>query len=504
VSLRFVEAPGTEALPLSPLLERLRPILAQQEFPVYLVGGAVRDALLGRTSHDLDFVVPQQAVRLAFEVADALGAPAYVLDSERDTGRVVLPDEGTVLDFARFRGPDLIADLRDRDFTMNALALPVTAESPASVIDPCNGQSDLTAQLVRLTHSQAMADDPVRALRALRLALSFGFTMTEETATAVSAAADQLHTVATERIRDELLKLLQTAVPHEAIRQMAGLNLLASILPEVAGLEGVAQSAPHHEPVLAHTMSVLRWLAQLEATLEAKEAPAEPALATVQAALADYTSQLMAHLERNIDGGLDGRSLLRLAALFHDVGKKETQTIEEGGHGQNRIRFIGHDKVGAVLAAKRLRRLSLSNQAVDHVKRIVAGHMRPLLLANAQGKTPSRRAVYRFYRDTKTAGLDIGLLSLADHLATYDGVGDPAIWLTLVALVGELYRHYFEQYEATIAPRALLNGQELMAALQLKSGPEVGRLLRLIKEAQAAGDITTAEEAIHLARSSSQ
>ncbi len=214
-ALRFVDDPAGEPLALSPLLEQLRPLLQTQSQPVYLVGGAVRDALLGRVSHDLDFVVPANAVKLAFQVADALGVPAYVLDKERDTGRVILPEAHTSLDFARFRGSDLAADLRDRDLTINAIALPATATTTVGLIDPHNGQADLAVEVVRIIHERSLLDDPVRCLRAVRLAHSLDFALAPETETAVRAAAPRLNQTSVERIRDELLKLLETAVPHQ-------------------------------------------------------------------------------------------------------------------------------------------------------------------------------------------------------------------------------------------------------------------------------------------------
>lgn len=502
-SLQFVEEAGGTPLALSPLLERLRPFLTQQDRPVYLVGGAVRDALLNRVSHDLDFVVPHHAIQMAFKAANALNAPAYVLDQKRDTGRVVLPEAGTTLDFACYRGADLEADLRDRDFTINALAMSATAVTHPSLIDPCHGAADLQARLIRQTHDQAIANDPVRALRALRLAIGLNFSLTEETVTAVSAAAPLLHSISIERVRDELLKLLETAVPHQAVQQMADLGLLPVILPEIAALEDVAQSPPHHEPVMAHTLSVLRWLVKIEAILDGNE-PDDAALKLVSATLADFRTPLLEHLARRVDGGVNGRTLLRLGALFHDVGKKETQTVE----GDGRIRFLGHDKTGAKLAARRLRQLTMSNQAVGHVEKIVSGHMRPLLLANPSagsgqaGKTPSRRAIFRFFRDAQDAGLDICLLALADHLATFDGPGESGQWEHLLQVVATLLQHYFEHYNETIAPPALVTGRDLMLAFKLAPGPEIGRLLRLIQEAQAAGEITTREEALVFARQS--
>jgi len=505
--LRFVDDPSGEPLALSPLLERLRPLLQTQSQPVYLVGGAVRDALLGRISHDLDFVVPANAVKLAFQVADALGVPAYVLDRERDTGRVILPEEHTSLDFARFRGGDLAADLRDRDLTINAIALPATATSSAGLIDPHNGQADLAAGQVRIIHERSLLDDPVRCLRAVRLAHSLDFKLTPETKTAVRAAAPHLNQVSVERIRDELLKLLETAVPYQAVADLANLGLLAEILPDIVALTTVEQSTPHHEPVFAHTLSVLRWLTLVESAIKnepqraqstprgKKKSFAPSASFAVKKILEPYAEQIQAQWQEEVDGGVNGRLLLRLGALFHDVGKAETQTIEPGG----RIRFLGHEKAGADLTGRVLRRLSLSNEAIATVKKIVAGHMRPLHLANSGGKL-SRRAVYRYFRATAVSGINIALLSLADHLATYNGTGPDEQWQVLLKVVGKLCYHYFERREETVMPPPLVDGRTLMQALNLASGPEVGRLLRLIQEAQAAGELETAESAIEFAR----
>lgn len=498
--LQFVEELEGEPLRLPELLTRLRPFLSQQEDPIYLVGGAVRDALLGRPGHDLDFAMPQQAIKLAFAVADFLGVPAYALDRERDTGRVVLPD-GMTLDFARFRGPDLDHDLRDRDFTINALALPVTAVFRHSVIDRCGGLADLAARQLVPTHALALQDDPVRVLRAVRQAVSLDMSLPPGTQAAVQAAAPLLEQVSVERVRDELLKVMDTAVPHQAMHYLFDLGILPVVLPEIAALAEVTQSPPHYEPVLAHTLSVLRWLVVVE-TAVFTDLPLPDSLLTVRHHLSPYGETLGQHLDRVVDGmvGVNGRTLLRLGALFHDVGKRQTQSVEQNG----RIRFLGHDKVGAAITLRRLHQLMLSNKASDHVRHIVSGHMRPLSLLQAQGNTPSRRAIYRFFRETHAAGLDIGLLSLADHLATYNGPGDGAQWEELVMLVTRLLGTYFDAYTETIAPLPLVNGHDLITDLQIHPGPEIGRLLRLIEEAQASGQLRTREEAIYFARQARQ
>ena len=494
ISLVFVEPVGGEPLSFAPSLDRLRPLL-QEIMPVYLVGGAVRDALLGRISHDLDFVVPQDAIRLSFDIGDKLGAPAYVLDKERDTGRVVLANQETLLDFARFRGPNLEADLRARDFTINALAIPATAQTRLAIFDPTGGLRDLDAQRIRLIDERALTNDPVRTLRAVRLAATLDFTLTEETRIAVIAAVPRLADVSDERVRDEILKILMTPRPDNAMREMEDLGLLEATLPEVAGLSGISQSPPHHEDVISHTWSVLNWLTRLEKVLFFGS-EGDAALGYARTALEAYLDQLRVYLNRAVDGGLDGRIILRLAALFHDVGKRETSKIDEEG----RIRFFGHDEVGADLAGKRLHQLCLSRDAISQVRRIVAGHMRPLSLAQAQGANPSRRAVYRYFRALESNGLDIGLLALADHLATYDGPGDWRTWETLVGLVAQLCHSYFERHEEAVKPAPLLNGQDLIDRLDMEPGPEIGRILRLIEEGQAAGEIGSREEAVRFAQ----
>ena len=476
---------------LSPLLDRLRPLLAAEASPVYVVGGTVRDALLGRASHDIDLAVAAGAVPLTFRLADALHLPAYVLDAERDVGRIIVPDEGTTLDIARFRGNALADDLRGRDFTINALALPATGRAADDVIDHHGGLADLAAGLVRIIHPRSIADDPVRALRAVRFAVHLGYTLTPDTAAAARAAGPAIPAQSSaERVRDELSRLLAGEAPQRTIALLAELELLPVVLPLVAALDDVTQSPPHHEDVLAHTLSVLRYLFQIEQLVDGQPVSAEWA-ADVEHTLAPYRAGLREHLNRTTDGGSSGQLLLRWGGLLHDVGKRVTRTVDADG----RVRFLGHDDAGAGMAAGILSGYSFSNEAVRRVRAIVAGHMRPLLLANER-HPPSRRTLYRYYRSLHEAGLDVAMLSLADHLATYDGRGDATAWGALLDVVTALLDVYFHQYEQIVAPPRLLDGRAIMELLKIPPGHEIGRLLKLLEEAQAAGEVTTADEAI--------
>ena len=472
---------------LDPLFDRLLPLLAEIEQPVHFVGGVVRDALLGRPIHDVDLIVPDGAIDLSAQLARRLDLRWFALDDVRDVGRIFAG--ATTIDIARYRGAGFEQDLRDRDFTINALALPVGSRSLNDVIDQHGGQVDLKARLIRAIHTNSIGDDPVRALRAARFAVQLGFEVTPETITAIRFAGPLLQSRSSpERIRDELSRILALDRPDIAVALLDEWGLLDVILPEVAALRDVEQSPPHHEAVLPHTLRVLRYMAQVERLVDG-----EPVNGTwVEAArssLRPYRRALAAHLDEPLDGGVSSRPMLRWAALLHDVGKAVTQTIDDAG----RIRFLGHDAAGAELAATRLNRLKFSAEAVRRVRDAVDGHMRPLLLA--RDGAPGRRAIYRYYRTLHVAGVDVALLSLADHLATYDGPGTDGSWENLLSVVSTLLHHYYEKREQTIVPVRLLNGQDIMALLGIGPGRQLGQLIAQLEEAQAVGEVTTREAA---------
>jgi len=481
----FIEPPEGKPLEKPQLLMHLMELFKQHDQPVYLVGGTVRDMLLGRECKDFDFAVPDRAIKLASKVADHLKVPAFALNRERDTGRVILREEGMTLDFAGFRGDDIQADLRARDFTVNAMALPVAAETDSALLDPCEGITDLHGRVIRRTHPKSISDDPIRAIRALRLAMYLSFIIEPSTSEAIIRAGPLLDTVSNERIRDELVSLLNGDDPEESMRMLHDHELLSYVLPEIAALQDLEQTAPHHETALDHTFSILSALCLVESAIFEEETQPGSANSSMRVVLGKYQEALQKHVSRQADGGVSGRLVLRLGAVLHDVGKSEAQTIDEDG----RIRFYGHDDLGAKMTSYRLRRLHFSREVVEYVSLIVRGHMWPLHLAD-QGSV-SRRAVYRFFRRSRETGIDIGLLSLADHLATHEGSGVGDNWEALLGVIDRLFDHYFNHYEETIQPPPLINGSYLISEFDLEPGPDVGWLLGVVAEAQAAGDINS-------------
>ena len=260
------------------------------------MGGAVRDLLMGREKIvDLDFAVPEDGLSAARQVANALKGAFYPLDPERGTGRVIygLKREHhaakTHLDFATFRGPDLLSDLTDRDFTINAMALRLN--DPPQLIDPLQGQADLAQGQIRVASKRAFHHDPIRVLRAIRQASAFNFFIEPTSQQYLRQAAPKLPSISPERQRDELVKLLNTPIPGQAIQMAQKLGALPHFLPEVEATVGVAQSAPHHLDVFNHTIAALeQW-----ATFFDSHFPQS---------LEQYHPQVLAYLQQRLTGEL--------------------------------------------------------------------------------------------------------------------------------------------------------------------------------------------------------
>jgi tRNA nucleotidyltransferase/poly(A) polymerase len=486
---------------LPPLVKKILDVLpADQE--IYLVGGAVRDLLISRISPDLDFAVPSNGISIARKVADALDADFVPLDSERDTGRVVaINEDGSriFLDFAVYRGPNLDADLRARDFTINAIAYNL---HDGTIIDPLEGGKDLREKLIRACSPASLSDDPVRILRAIRQAAAFGFKIEKNTRELMKQAAGQLDRVSPERLRDEIFKILKGSKPDAAMRALEMLGVLSQIMPELAAMKGVRQSEPHMYEVWTHTLAVLDYLDQIISALRVgydAEKTNDMFTGLLTLRLGRYREQLAAHFARplNVDRSL--RSLLFFAALYHDVSKPETKTIEESG----RARFFDHDVQGARVAAERAHAFNLSNDETDRLQIIIKNHMRMHSFADrvqSENQTPSRKAIYRFFRDSGEAGVDLVLLGLADVRATRVHSLTIEVWNAYLDVARILLESYWERPQEIIAPPRLIDGNDLIKELGLKPGPVVGQILETIRENQAAGKIENREQALAFAR----
>lgn len=484
---------ATQPLP-GPIWQKMVDLARDRQ--IWLVGGALRDHLLKRGTLDADFAVVGDARRLARRAADTFGGDYYDLDRERGAGRVLL-DRGSqsawVLDFASLRGGSIEQDLRARDFTVNALALDLA--KPDRLVDPTGGLADLKAGVLRACSEQAIADDPVRALRGVRLASDLGFHIEAGTLHQIREAAPSISSISPERVRDELFRILGGRDPAAALRTLDHVGLLSSLLPELTALKDVEQSPPHAFDAFQHSLAVLGNLTRLVTVLGSShdpEAASMMTMAEVSLKLGRFRLVVTEHLSASPTPGRQARQLLYLSALYHDVGKAHTGILDEDG----RISFGGHEALSAQMMLARAGQLRLSTRETGRLETIVRYHHLPADLDRA-GKI-DRSMIYRYFEKTGEAGIDIGLLSLADRLGMYLPPIPQDVWRRRVELVRGLFEAYFEG--DWLNPPRILAGDELADILGVEPGPELGRLLGLVREAQATGEVKTRDQAIALAR----
>jgi len=482
------------------LLTRVGRLLAERGIESYLVGGWVRDQLLKRATADIDIAVDADALKIAAEVATVLGGKYVPLDEVNGVGRVVFaagaaPAEGRwEIDFSTLRG-NIDDDLAWRDFTINAMAIRLEeavasgggADDGAAIrlsrlIDPFGGRDDLYQGVIRVVSKTAFESDAARLLRAVRLAAELGFSIERGTERLIGQHARLIAGVPGERVREELLRILEAPPAGRMMAYLDELGLLTAIIPELAQAKGVEQPTVHFWDVFDHslqTVAAAGFLLRRESVAYA----GEEVLAAVP-----WSAGLEQHFSEAISRGSSRASLLKLAALLHDIAKPQTKTVDADG----RARFLGHAREGAVMAAEVLERLRFSSREIALVATLVKHHLRPGQMSNYE--LPSPRAIYRYFRDTGEAGIDVLFLSLADHLATRGPLLDRAQWQQHTRLVDYVLARHSE--ETSPAPARLIDGHDLINIYGLSPGPRIGELLEAVREAQAAGEIACRAEAL--------
>ena len=454
----------------------------------WLVGGAVRDRVLGRVATDFDVVVAGDPEIAARSVARAAGrAACFELSHDFGAWRVVARDSSWQLDVERMRGGDLAADLALRDFTVNAIAEPLAG---GAAIDPLGGLGDLAAGRLRMVAEGAFADDPLRVLRLVRTVVELELEPDGDTLAAAARHAGALAGVSPERVFAELNRILSSDHASGGFELMARLGAGATVLPELEALRGVEQNRFHHLDVHGHTLEVLDRTSELTAASDA----AAPALA----ALGASSDAATAVLAEPLADGLTRGQALRWGALLHDAAKPLTHEVR-GADG--RVTFIGHDVAGAELAREVLGRLRSSERLASHVAALVRNHLRLGFLVH-EPQPLARRTMYRYLRTCEPVEVDVTVLSIADRLATRGENSERAIaaHLTLAdqVLAAAIAWHREPR------PEPLVRGDELARELEIAPGPQLGTLLESIAEARYAGELDGREDAIAHARSQIQ
>ncbi len=451
--------------------ERLIPVLAEnaptrklgERFAaagrrLYLVGGSVRDAFLDLVTKDLDFATDARPSE-TLEIVNGWAGSVFRVGEQY--GTIGAMHDGVLHEITTFRSDvyheesrkpqvefsdDIETDLSRRDFTINAMAIriPGDAQEQPEMVDPFNGLADLAGKLIRtpLDPEISFGDDPLRMLRLFRFVATLGFTPDAAAAAAVVAMRDRLSVVSAERIKDELSKLIVGLHVDEGLRGLVRTGLAGQFLPELAALELEQDPVHHHKDVLAHTVAVV-----------AKTSPDET---------------------------------LRLAALFHDIGKPATR--EYGAQG---VSFHHHEVVGARMTRERMRALRYSKEMVRDVSQLVFLHMRPHTYK--MGWTDS--AVRRYVRDAGP------LLELLNELVRCDVTTRSEKRARAIARrLDELEERIVElrKQEELDALRPPIDGNDVMAYLGLSPGPEVGEAMRLLLEHRIENGPYEADEAYQL------
>ena len=471
---------------VSRALVQLRQVLGERSTECYLTGGFVRDALLRRATDDIDLVVSGNALELARCVADGLNARCIPLNEPNQIARVIVPPQGHLhLDFATMRGA-IDEDLRLRDYTINAMAIGLDealAGSPA-FIDPLDGRRDLESRRVRAVSESVLQEDPARLIRGPRFAAELGFSIDEETRTFIRRNSSLIGHVARERVRDELCRILAMPKAAQWVRLLDDLGLLLTVIPELAAAKGVEQPREHFWDVFDHlveTVSAVEFLLRLGGA----DHWGEPVRS-----VAPWSQELEEHFREEVSGGRARATLLKVAALLHDIAKPQTKSVEDNG----RTRFFGHAQEGAAIAEGILRRLRFSTREAEMVKTMVEHHMRPGQMGDDM---PTRRAIYRYFRDTGDVGLDTIFLNLADHLAARGPLLDSEQWRAHASSMAYVIAESTSE-QSVVTPPKLIDGHDLIDSYGMRPGREIGELLDAVREAQAAGEVSSREEALAL------
>ena len=441
--------------------------------PVYLVGGSLRDDILGRPSKDYDFAVPGNARAFSEAVARRVGARVIEIGKDdRTVYRVVLGKE--ILDFSPMEGEEIEKDLKRRDFTINAMAYDLQSER---LIDPVDALDDIRSKTIRLISEKAILDDPVRMVRAFRFAAVLGFAIAPETVAAISRHRGLITRSAKERISAEAMSMMEAERSFPCLREMDRAGLLGQIIPELEPCRGCLQNEIHGRDVFEHAMGTYE---EIESILSPpqEDGPLWP----------EFSAPIQGYLEQG-----NRKGLLKWAALLHDVGKPETRSVDPTG----KVRFLGHEQVGAAMVRDICSRLRMSGQSRSYMTFVVQKHLLPLFLFDAfERKSLTSKGMVGFARKYQDDIIGLLIHSVADERAKARA-SDESI-CKLVSFLRRIMSTYFRDLKPKMAEPRLIDGHDLMRHFNLKPSRRLGRLLQKVEEARLRGEVKTKKEAMEL------
>jgi poly(A) polymerase len=458
------------------LLRRLLAYAQQHGVWLYAVGGTLRDLCLGRAAHDVDLALSGDALGFAHGFADHLGAAYVPMDAERGEARVVYRKR-EVIDFARFKGDSISDDLRHRDFTINAMACPLATlltQAAPEVLDPHSGWHDLQARLIRMVSDWSFREDPVRLLRAFRLAATLDCAIAPSTLAAMESMAPLLATMAAERIHSELLKLFATARSGPHVVTMAGLGLVDVLFPELAMTHGIFPQPGERHDVFEHSIATYQAVEDLS-----------------NASLPYLTGMAQAVGEYQRDA--ERRALVKWAALLHAVGSTASSRTAATGPPLDPCDAASSGQRSEQIGS----RLKLSRKQIERLKTLIAHHGQLAELARLdQHGRLTLRLVHSWCKAVGEEMVGVFLLAIGHTLARRF-VDTPTYG---VAALDQLAARLWELYRSRILPvitsPRLVTGNDLQHLFNLTPGPRFKALLGELEIAQVEGRVHTRAEAL--------
>jgi tRNA nucleotidyltransferase/poly(A) polymerase len=441
----------------------------------WLVGGAVRDILLGKTPKDLDIITAENAFEYAQILAQRLDTKSIRLGKAPFIIHRI-SKSGYIYDIANLNGSSIEQDLLRRDFSINAIAWELPS---GSMIDCTSGFKDIKQKLIRMVSDIVFKNDPIRLLRAFRLASTLTFQVEKKTFLAIKDHAHLVKTAAAERVHIELLKILGTPNCTETIMVMKRAGLLQHILPEVTKLEKCHQNQYHDFDAYHHTMAAL---SALEEILAAPEIILKP-----EHFIFKKKVDLLQKPER-----------LKLALLLHDIGKPLSRSVGFDG----KVHFHCHEKTGMVMAEKICRRLALSNRMRTYITFIIGNHLYPMLLflENKTGRL-SEHTTIKLFRKIKALTPDLLLHAAADFSGKRRSNDRVVIPSEFINFTQKLLVNYFNYLESIENHPPLITGCDLIKIFGLTPSPLFKTILNAVEEGRLTDQLKSRSEALRWVKS---
>lgn len=452
------------------VLKLIKPYLKDKK--AFLIGGFVRDILMDKDSHDRDLIIIEDELEIfAKDLADKISAYFIELDAVNNIYRLVLEDKINYIDIAKPIENDFEKDIKRRDLTINAIAYDINKEQ---FIDIVGGIKDIKNKKIKGISPQNFEDDPLRLLRIFRFYANTGFDLDKSLIKIVKENYKDINKPAKERITAEILKLFEGKYASDALLKMDECNLLEEIFPIYKEVKKIPSNSHHHLDLFHHLAETVK---QLQTLYENSE------------------EEIKKYLDLEKGFGVKTIAFLKMAGFLHDIGKPSCWTIEEE---TGRHRFIKHDEIGSKLVVPILKNLKFSKKQIEYIKKLIKFHIYPSSMMSAPDVTD--KAYMKFYRKMDDCVIDVIFLAEADRLSARGEKVTQEMVDRNISNLSWLLSNYLKMKDNIKPIDKFLDGTDIMEILGISQGPELGKIINALKEAQISGDVNTKQEAINFVK----